>query len=272
MVQAREPSSGELFEIMRGSDPEAATRAFQKFLVTPDEWWLGDNPVAWARRVASRRVARMSHQNKPVHQLDGTDWIANKALLLLARDAPKVRTVPPAFLINTIHNIAEWALGKKRRDGEPWAFDSEEAIEWMTAPSASAMAPDMWDDMSFCERVARRLNPLSDTLRPYAILSLLDGLRPVEIAKVLRVKENTARQNCRRAVQALVGRRDGPRLVGLESSRTIRQALALPDGVFIAERDAAEARRREEEAKIEAARTGAKALARSKKGAAPRRV
>jgi DNA-directed RNA polymerase specialized sigma24 family protein len=272
MVQARAPTSGELFEIMRGSDPEAATRAFQKFLVTPDEWWLGDNPVTWARRVAKRRVAQMSRQNKPVHQLDGTDWIANKALLLLARDAPKVQSVPPAFLINTIRNIAEWALGKKRRNGEPWAFDSEEAFGWMTAPDSSFVAPDMWDDKTFCERVARRLNSLSGTLRPYAILSLLESLRPVEIAKILKVKEDTARQNCRRAVQALVGRKDGPQLVGLETTRTIRQALALPDGVFIAERDAAEARQREEEERIKATKIPAKAMTRSKKGGAPRKV
>ena len=272
MGQAREPSSEQLFEIVRGSDPAAAERAFEKFLVTPGEWWRGDNPLIWARRVAKRRVAGMSRQNKPVHQLDGTDWIGNKALIILARDAPKVRTTPPAFLTNTISNIAKWALGKNRRDGEPWAFNPEADLEWMIAPDAGSVAPDIWDDEKFCELVARRINALSNTLRPCAILNLLDGCRPVEIAKILCVKEDTARQNCYRAVQTLVGRKDGPRLLGLETTRTVRQALALPDGVFIAERDAAEARRREEEEAIKASQKLAKVMARSPRGDAPRKV
>ena len=272
MAKAREPGSGELFEIMRGSDPAAAARAFQSFLSTRSEWFQGDNPVAWTRRLAKRVVAAMSRsKNSPVHQLDGTDWIANAALLLLARDAPKVRKVPPAYLTSTIRFIAKYALGKRRRDGEPWSFDSDEVIEWMTAPDASSVEPDLWDDISFCERVARRFNALNETLRPYAILSLLDSLRPVEIAKILRVKSDLARQNCRRAVQARIGRRDGLRLMELESTGTVRRALALPDGVFIAERDAVRAREREE-AERQKAEKKAAVLAKSKRTPAPRKL
>ena len=270
MPMASEPRSEELFEVMRGSDPEAATRAFQKFLVTPGKWWNGDNPLTWAHEVAEKHVAHLDRLKWPVHKLGDPDWVANDALILLARLAPKI-DCPPAFVRRVIYNTIEWEIAGRGRKGEPWGHDPEEVLEWKTAPSPDSASRQLWRNMGFCQQVANSINALSDTLRPYAILNLLDERRPFEIARVLGVDEAKARQYLRRALQAFVGRNDGPRLVGLETTRTIRRALAMPDGVFVEEHAAAVARQREEAARLKAAKAAAKAATRSKKGDTPRK-
>lgn len=271
MSQASEPCSEELFEVMRGSDPEAATRAFQKFLITPGKWWNGDNPLDWARRVADRHVAHLDRKKWPVHKLDDPRWVANDALILLARLAPKI-DCPPAFVRRVIYNSLQWEIAGRGRKGEPWGHDAEEVLEWKAAPSSDGASRRLWQDVGFCRRVAIAINSLSVTLRPYAILNLLEGQRPVDIARTLSVPEAKARQYLGRALQALVGRKDGSRLADLETTRTIRRALAMPDGVVVAEHDAAVARQREEAKQLKAAKQAAKAAARSKKGAGPRKV
>lgn len=251
MEQASEPRSEELFEIMRGSDPEAATRAFQKFLITPGQWWNGDIPLTWARRVAGQYMAQLDRQKWPVHKIDDPDWVANDALILLAHRAPEVE-IPPAFLRRVIYNTIQWEIVGRGRKGEPWGHEPEEVLDWKSTPSTGSASGRLWRSKRFCRRVATAINTLSDKLRPYAILTVLDERRPHEIARILGVDEAKARQYVRRALQALVGRKDGPRLMGLETTRTIRRALAQPDGVFVDERDAARAREREEAARQKA--------------------
>jgi len=223
-MSAGEPRNEDLYEIMQGSDPAAATRAFDQFLTTPGEWWKGDTPLVWARRTAERAAAKFARANWPVHQLDGTDWIANYALILLGQRAPSVK-VPPGFLYRVIHNTIRWVLDGKRRDGEPWAYDPDEVLEWKVAPPTQSSALRLWRDPKFCEGVGRAINGLSEVLRPYAILNLLDGLRPVEIAASLHVDGAKARQYCRRALQGIVGRADAHDLMKLGDTRTIRRAL-----------------------------------------------
>jgi len=235
MAMASEPSSGELFETMRGSDPEAATRAFQKFLITPGKWWDGDIPLDWARRVARQYSRRLDRLRWPVHKLGDSDWVANDALILLARRAPKV-DCPPAFLRCVIQNTMQWELAGRGRKGEPWAHDPEEVLEWKAAPSTAGASRRLWQDKEFCQRVATAINSLSDTLRPYAILNLLEGQRPVDIARTLNVDEAKARQYLRRALQALVGRKDAKQLLKKANSRVIRKALAEPAGAPVDDR------------------------------------
>lgn len=270
MPRASEPRSEELFEIMRGSDPGAATRAFQAFLTTPGDWWNGDIPIDWARKVAQKYASQLAGKQWPVHKLGDSDWAANDALILLARLAPRI-DLPPAFLRRVIQNTIQWEIVGHGRKGEPWAHDPEEVLEWKAAPSTGSASRRLWRSKSFCRSVAEAINSLSDTLRPYAILNLLDEMRSFEIARTLGVDEAKARQYLRRALQALTGRKDGPRLVGLESSRTIRRALSQPDGVFVDQWDAARAREREEAAQVKAEKK-AKVLAKSRRAPGPRAV
>jgi DNA-directed RNA polymerase specialized sigma24 family protein len=228
MPTASEPRSEELFEVMRGSDPEAATRAFQRFLVTPSKWWNGDNPLIWARDVAAKHVAHLDRLKWPVHKLGDPDWVANDALILLARLAPRI-DCPPAFVRRVIYNTIQWEIAGRGRKGEPWGHDPEEVLEWKSAPSPDSASRRLWQNKTFCRRVARAINSLTDTLRPYAILNLLDGQRPVDIARTLNVDEAKARQYLRRALQALVGRKDAKQLLKMANSRVIRNALAEPE-------------------------------------------
>lgn len=228
MPTASEPRSEELFEVMRGSDPEAATRAFQKFLVTPGKWWNGDNPLTWAHDVAAKHVAQLDRLKWPVHKLGDPDWVANDALILLARLAPRI-DCPPAFVRRVIYNTIQWEIAGRGRKGEPWGHDPEEVLEWKSAPSPDSASRRLWQNKTFCRRVATAINSLTDTLRPYAILNLLDGQRPVDIARVLNVDEAKARQYLRRALQALVGRKDAKQLLKKANSRVIRDALAEPE-------------------------------------------
>ena len=238
-MQAREPRTEDLYTIMRGGDPEAATRAFEQFLSTPGEWWRGDTPLVWARRTAAQAVAKHARANWPVHQLDGSDWIANRALILLAQRAPKVDS-PPGFLNRVIYNTVHWVLTGKIRDGEPWAHDPEEVLDWKVAPSSRSASLKLWRDRAFCENVARAINGLSGKLRPYAILNLLDGLRPVEIAARLGVPAGNVRPYCIRALQAMVGRKDVNDLKKLRDTRAIREALTtVPEDGPAAEGEAA---------------------------------
>lgn len=228
MLQASEPRSEELFEMMRGSDPGAATRAFQKFLVTPGKWWNGDIPLTWAHDVAQKHAAHLDRLKWPVHKLDDPNGIANDALILLGRFAPKI-DCPPAFVRRVIYNSMEWEIAGRGRKGEPWSHDPEEVLEWKATPSTDSASTRLWRNKRFCRQVAAAINSLSDTLRPYAILNLLDGQRPVEIARTLKVDEAKARQYLRRALQALVGRRDAKQLLKKPNSRVIRNALAEPE-------------------------------------------
>lgn len=228
MPTASEPRSEELFEVMRGSDPEAATRAFQRFLVTPGKWWNGDNPLAWAHDVAAKHVAHLDRLKWPVHKLGGSDWVADDALILLARLAPQI-DCPPAFVRRVIYNTIQWEIAGRGRKGEPWGYDPEEVLEWKSAPSPDSASRRLWQNKTFCRRVANAINSLTDTLRPYAILNLLDGQRPVDIARTLNVDEAKARQYVRRALQALVGRKDAKQLLKMANSRVMRNALTAPE-------------------------------------------
>lgn len=228
MSTAREPRSEELYQVMRGSDPDAATRAFQKFLITPGKWWNGDNPLTWAHAVAEKHVAHLDRLKWPVHKLGGSDWVAVDALILLGRDAPQV-DCPPAFVRRVIYNSINWEIAGRGREGEPWGHEPEEVLEWKSTPTSDSESQRLWRSQPFCRRVATAINSLTGTLRPYAILNLLDGQRPVDIARTLKVDEAKARQYVARALQALVGRRDAKQLLKKPNSRLIRNALAEPE-------------------------------------------
>ena len=271
MMRASEPRGELLYETMRGSDPDAAMLAFRKFLITPAAWWEGDFPLSWALKAAKQHLARLERDKWPVHKLGDPEAIAHDALMLLLRLAPQINS-PPAFLRYIIQRSMEWEIAGRGRKGEPWGYDPEDVLEWKAAPSTDSGSSRLWEDVGFCQQVALSINRLSKTLRPYAILNLLDAQRPVDIARTLKVGEAKARKYVGRALQALVGRRDGSRLADLPTTRTIRRALAMPDGVVVAEHDAAVARQREEAKQLKAAKQAAKAAARSNKGAGPRKV
>jgi len=228
MVPAREPSNEQLFEALRVSDPETARVAFIKFLVTPGSWWDGDTPLNWARRVAERHVAHLKWENWPTHKLDDASLIVDEALMALGHFASNV-DCPPAYLRRVICSSIEREIGVRGLKGEPWGHEPEEVLDWEPAPNTDGASGRLWEDEGFCWLVGTAVNGLSDVLRPYAILHLLDGLRPVEVARFLGVKDAKARQYLRRALQALVGRKDAKQLLKKANSRMIRNALAEPE-------------------------------------------
>jgi DNA-directed RNA polymerase specialized sigma24 family protein len=270
MAQAGEPGSEELFEQMRSDDREAAVQAFHRFLKTRGKWWDGDLPLNWARSVAEKHLAELERQKWPVHKLASPSAVANDALMVLARDAPKIAS-PPAFLRVVIRKSIEYEIIGHGRKGEPWGFEEDRVVDWKASPRRDSESQRLWQDNLFCFRVATRINSLSDKLRPFAILNLLDGLRPVDIAQKLGVSAADARQYVGRALRAIVGRRDGSRLTDLESTRSIRRALELPDGQVIAELDE-ERRRKRAEDELRASRKRASVIARRGSGGLPRKA
>ena len=271
MAQASEPSSEELFERMRSKDREAAAQAFQQFLRTRGKWWDDEVPLRWARSVAETHVAGLKRERWPIHKLGSPSAVADDALLVLAREAPRVES-PPAFVRVVIRNAIQNEIIGHGRKGEPWGFEEDKVFDWKVSPRRDSESQRLWQSKAFCFRVGTRINSLSDALRTYAILNLLEGLRPVDIARSLGVAEDKARQYVGRALRAIVGRRDGSRLTDLESARAIRRALELPDGQAIAEFDEANKHKRAEEAEKKAARARARLVARGRRRGLPRKA
>ena len=224
-MRPKKPSSEDLYREMQGPDPERAARAFTRFLVTPGELWGGLTPLKWAWREAASYSGYLGSLKWPVHKLDSTDWVGNRALLELAYKARDIEQ-PRAWVRRAIKNRIDWTLKDEKG---PWGMEEESAIP---DTAVDDPADTIWDDPDFCHQTALKINQLGPRLRPFAVYRLLDCMQPIEIAHKLKVSHELARQCCVRALDALVGRKHASRLLKMESAAEIREALRAlpPDG------------------------------------------